>query len=1457
MLPSRTLEVLVTDADDVPLADVQVLAYRGIEMPPPDGVAESSGSRFDLVTGADGVATNTALHPGQYLVQAAGGHAVVDLTDDDASIVIVAVEPQVVTGRLVDGVGDPVSGGLVSLVAPDPDSGDRVVISTVTTDDGATFTLDLLAVDDPSAAEVVAVAPEIGVRAVAITRGTDDIDLGDIGPLGTRLRLQIPWNDDPATLVTLYPADLGDDLAVLNIADDLDDPTELTYEALTPGEYVVRVGSEGRRFSAEVDVSDTAEQVTVLPVPAGMVELDGVVTDGTEADDPVADALVLAWRADLPASTWTTNSDADGAFTFGLVEPGVWQVAAVDDEEGVLWIRAYEAGVGPVPGPLAGVLALLGLSGPNPNHEPGQPPLVHVPFSNHAGARLFYGPEDRGCTSSGATLSAVGRVTSDVFPGVWDGKSTAVYIRPLGSPGFVGSVPATDPDGWFRTMFLPDGNYELIVRAEGHEPTAPITFTIPQDTPAGLRCGASLGNIQRGALIMDDENPPPPPLPGWGELYDIWAKSFSDDRPSRDAMQRIIDFKPPEEDGGGGDDPKPKPPPPRKPCPGERVPARVLTPPTPPSERPTADDGPRGESDEYLAAAKRAASKALDQHDHWGETLVDIRKQGANALVLMGARFVIILNSVISIFSGVGSMVKGAKKLQEATRGIQLIEQAEEASKVRASLQKIKDLMDLVAPIQALPQVILTETVNTLFNGEGDEAQLQADITAAMLDTMLQIAYQLPKLLPDSSTLKAFGGGLPIISEALTIFENYNGAINDYAESARLLKSFEKIIEDLERFFEHFSTEAQTYWQAYLDARTNEKADDPNYKKRPLPPLPPRPGPKKRDCGDPRPSSDPNEITGPAGFGDDRWVRPGDLMPYLVQFENLGPGSTFIPPGVPMAEAPAAVVDVRLPLDPSFDLASFAFGSFGYGTGDGEVTFGVPPGSQQFATTFLEDEPRELLRFDQPGTEMVTLEVRASAWIDHGAREARWLIELVDPATGEPHPDPTAGFLPPEPEEEELRGSGQGYGMFTVATFPTLPTGTIVEAQAAIVFDDNEVIETNRWTNRLDRTPPVGSMQPLAAETPLGAMISWTGSDEGAGVERYDVYRQIGDGPLLLWQPEVEETSVAMEGTVGTTYGFAVVAVDGVGLSQAVPTEAQVVTTATEVELGDPPGPPTVISVVPGDRSVTVTWAPPDDEGGSPITSYLVTALPGGQTCSTTGAVSCTVDGLTNWYPYAFAVRAVNLAGGGAFSAWSTTVHPGLPHGFGDVPVGAFYEVAVGWLKEFGITTGFGGSTTVFAPDVVVTRGQMAAFLHRMMDEPVGPPHGFGDVPDGSFYAQAVGWLREAGITTGFGGSNSVFAPDEPVTRGQMAAFLHRMSGEPPPSLPHGFGDVPVGAFYEVAVGWLKEFGITTGFGGSTTVFAPDVVVTRGQMAAFLHRLASNPTAWAPGVTQPSTLVLP
>ena len=168
---------------------------------------------------------------------------------------------------------------------------------------------------------------------------------------------------------------------------------------------------------------------------------------------------------------------------------------------------------------------------------------------------------------------------------------------------------------------------------------------------------------------------------------------------------------------------------------------------------------------------------------------------------------------------------------------------------------------------------------------------------------------------------------------------------------------------------------------------------------------------------------------------------------------------------------------------------------------------------------------------------------------------------------------------------------------------------------------------------------------------------------------------------------------------------------------------------------------------------------------------------------------------------------------------------------FKDVPVDAYYYEAVKWAAEKGITGGVGNG--LFAPNQPCTRAQIVTFLWRAAGSPA-PKHmsSFADVPADAFYAKAVAWAVENGITGGTG--DGKFSPDATCTRAQSVTFLYRAAGSPKVSSSAEFGDVATNAYYADAVAWAAKNGITGGIGGG--LFGSDNNCTRGQIVTFLYR---------------------
>ncbi|WP_337528605.1 S-layer homology domain-containing protein [Anaerotignum faecicola] len=176
-----------------------------------------------------------------------------------------------------------------------------------------------------------------------------------------------------------------------------------------------------------------------------------------------------------------------------------------------------------------------------------------------------------------------------------------------------------------------------------------------------------------------------------------------------------------------------------------------------------------------------------------------------------------------------------------------------------------------------------------------------------------------------------------------------------------------------------------------------------------------------------------------------------------------------------------------------------------------------------------------------------------------------------------------------------------------------------------------------------------------------------------------------------------------------------------------------------------------------------------------------------------------------------------------------------LPDTFMDVPKGSYYEKAVDWAVKNGITAGTGDN--YFMPDGICTRAQAVTFLWRVAGSPtpkteVMPVE---DVPEGSYYYEAVLWATENEITVGT--SATTFSPELTCSRAHIVSFLWRAAGYPSAGTVNPFTDVPENAYYINAMLWAVKQEITVGTTPST--FSPDEGCTRAQIVTFLYRARS------------------
>ena len=171
---------------------------------------------------------------------------------------------------------------------------------------------------------------------------------------------------------------------------------------------------------------------------------------------------------------------------------------------------------------------------------------------------------------------------------------------------------------------------------------------------------------------------------------------------------------------------------------------------------------------------------------------------------------------------------------------------------------------------------------------------------------------------------------------------------------------------------------------------------------------------------------------------------------------------------------------------------------------------------------------------------------------------------------------------------------------------------------------------------------------------------------------------------------------------------------------------------------------------------------------------------------------------------------------------------------FVDVATGSYYEDAVDWAVENGITKGT--DDTHFSPDGICTRAQAVTFLWRTAGSPKPEIRTmpFTDVPVGSYYYDAVLWAVGNGITKGT--SDTTFSPNMTCTRAQIVAFLWRSEKSPAAGTANPFADVKSTAYYADAVLWAVKENITRGT--TNTTFSPDADCTRAQIVTFLYRFS-------------------
>ena len=260
-------------------------------------------------------------------------------------------------------------------------------------------------------------------------------------------------------------------------------------------------------------------------------------------------------------------------------------------------------------------------------------------------------------------------------------------------------------------------------------------------------------------------------------------------------------------------------------------------------------------------------------------------------------------------------------------------------------------------------------------------------------------------------------------------------------------------------------------------------------------------------------SRDPNDILGPAGYGDGNFIHPLLIMEFKIRFENQ-----------PNATAAAQKVTINCPINDNVDLSSFRLGSFGFG-------------EFMLDTKFNSYFHQQLVDVQEQTGDFVFIQ----ASLDVANSEAVWLFQSIDQMTGLPPTDPYAGFLPPNNGT-----TGQGYVTFRIGMKRDVADLSKIYENASIVFDENPPIHTPPIFYTVDRSSPTVVVN--ATQDSGGVLLQFDTSDTGSGTRNVDLFRVSDAEELSLFRVGINQSAVVLQNLpVNQPVRLAAVASDNVG----------------------------------------------------------------------------------------------------------------------------------------------------------------------------------------------------------------------------------------------------------------------------------------------------------------------
>ena len=287
-------------------------------------------------------------------------------------------------------------------------------------------------------------------------------------------------------------------------------------------------------------------------------------------------------------------------------------------------------------------------------------------------------------------------------------------------------------------------------------------------------------------------------------------------------------------------------------------------------------------------------------------------------------------------------------------------------------------------------------------------------------------------------------------------------------------------------------------------------------------------------------------LTGPQTDATMGFLPAAAALPYTVNFQNNPTAGTYV-----------NSITIVTQLDPSMDPTTFQLGAIKIGN----ITVNVPAGQ----STFTQD-------IDFTATRGFILRVSAGIDLSQNPASAKWVIQAIDPLTGEVLTDSTRGLLMPN----DAQSDGAGYVSYTVQLKPDVATGTLVSASAAVVTDTQPPENTETLTQAVDETPPTTTLTATRIGASNAYNVVYHSADDagGSGLANVTLYVAVDGGNYTVWQSKLTAASgsYVYMGSAGHTYQFLGLATDNAGnQEQPASSTPQVPVTTSSVNLGTTP----------------------------------------------------------------------------------------------------------------------------------------------------------------------------------------------------------------------------------------------------------------------------------------------